>query len=61
MQIENEAKFDVSEDCLEFSTKSNGDSIRMHGLEMIAETAGALAYMVNSGAILEVQIKVKGT
>ena len=61
MEIENEAKFDVSEDALEFSTKSNGDSIRMHGLHMTAETAGALAYMVNSGQILEVQIKVKGT
>ncbi len=61
MQIENEAKFDVDEDGIEFTTKTNGDSIRMHGLHMSKETAGALAYMVNSGSVLEIEIKVKGT
>ncbi len=61
MEIENEAKFDISEDNLEFSTLSNGDRIRMHNINMSAECAGALAYMINSGQILEVEIKIKGT
>lgn len=61
MEIENEAKFDISEDGLEFSTQSNGDRIRIRSVNMSAECAGALAYMVNGGEILEIQIKVKGT
>ncbi len=60
-QIPDTVEFDVGEDGIEFTTKTNGDSIRMHGLHMSKETAGALAYMVNSGSILEVEIKIKGT
>ncbi len=61
MEVPDTVEFDVSEDSIEFTTKTNGDSIRMHGLHMTKETAGALAYMVNSGSILEIEIKVKGT
>lgn len=61
MEIENEAKFDVGEDCIEFTTQANGDRVRIHSVEMSAECAAALAYMVNSKAVLEIEIKVKGT
>ena len=61
MEIENEAKFDIGEDCIEFTTRTNGDSMRLHSIHMSKEHAGALAYMINSGEILEIQIKIKGT
>lgn len=61
MEIENEAKFDAGEDCIEFTTQSNGDRVRIHNVHMSKECAAALAYMVNSGQILEIEIKVKGT
>ena len=61
MEIENEAKFDIDEDCIEFTTRTNGDSMRIRGIHMSKESAGALAYMVNSGKALEIEIKIKGT
>jgi len=60
MEIENEAKFDVAADQMEFTTQSNGDRMRIHGVHLIPASAAALAHMVNSGQILEVQIKPKG-
>ncbi len=61
MELENESKFDVKEDQLEFTTMSNGDRIRIHGIHLTPESAAALAHMVNGGHVLEVEIKAKGT
>lgn len=61
MELENEATFDVGEDCIEFTTKSNGDKMRIHNVHMTPENAAALSYLTNKGVILEVQIKEKGT
>lgn len=56
-QIPETAEFCVLEDGLEFSTKSNGDSMRIHGVIMSKENAAALTYLVNSGITLCVEIK----
>ena len=61
MEIEHESKFDVKEDQMEFTTQSNGDRIRIHSIHLTPESAAALAHMVNSGCIIEVQMKPKGT
>ena len=60
-EVPDTVEFDVGEDGIEFTTKTNGDNIRMHGLHMTKEIAGALAYMVNSGMVLDIEIKIKGT
>ncbi len=61
MEIEHESKFEVGEDCIEFTTQANGDRIRIHGIHLTPGSAAALAHMVNDGHVLEVEIKVKGT
>ena len=61
MELENEAKFDVGVDQIEFTTQANGDHIRIKGVQVPKESAAALAYMINGKKILEIQIKEKGT
>ena len=56
VEIPEVAEFNVGEDSIEFSTKSNGDSMRIHGIFMSKENAAALAYLVNSGVTLKVEI-----
>ena len=60
MEIELETKFDITEDQMEFTTQSNGDRIRIHGVHLKPESAAALAHMVNCGCVIEVQMKPKG-
>lgn len=61
MELENEAKFDISENQIQYTTQTNGNSMRIHGLCMSKENAAALAYLINKKVILEVEIKEKGT
>lgn len=60
MEVEREVKFDVAADQMEFTTQSNGDRMRIHGVHLTPESAAALAHMVNCGCTIEVQMKPKG-
>jgi hypothetical protein len=52
-----EAKFEVDPDQIELRTKTNGDLIRIDGVHLGPENAANLAGLINSGAILEIEIK----
>jgi len=60
-QIPDRVEFCVVKDDIEFSTKSNGDRMRIHDIHMDRENAAALVYLVNSGINLCIEIKEKGT
>ena len=59
MEVPDNVEFDVGVDGMQFATKTNGDTIRMVGLQLSAETAGGLAALINKNVILEVEIKEK--
>jgi hypothetical protein len=50
------AEFTIGEDGIQFTTKTNGDTIRMTGLQLSAENAAALARLINFGVELKVEI-----
>jgi hypothetical protein len=45
------------DDGIQFTTKTNGDVIRMHGVHLNADNAAALARLINLGVALKVEIK----
>jgi hypothetical protein len=45
------------DDGIEFTTKTNGDAIRIHGVHLTATDAAALARLINLGVALRVEIK----
>ena len=52
-----ECNFELAADQCEFRTMTNGDRIKMMGMDLDAQNAADLAYMIQDAAILEVQIK----
>ena len=61
MPLGNEATFDIGVDCIEFFTRANGDRMRIDNVNLTADNAATLAYLINRKVILEVEIKEKGT
>ena len=61
-QEDKKSVFDVGPDKMAFYTRSNGDQIVMKGMHLGQEAASALAFMINSPELvdLEVTIKIKG-
>ena len=54
-----ECNFELAADQCEFRTRTNGDRIKMDGMNIDAQNAADLAYMIQDAAILEIQIKEK--
>ena len=56
--IQDSAEFVITtEDSVTFNTKTNGDTIRISGVHLDADNAAALAYLVNAGVALKIEIK----
>ena len=53
------SEFNVNVDCMEFTTRTNGDRIFMKNIYLGAEAAKNLADLINSTDVLKVEIKAK--
>ncbi len=60
-EIEEEVTFLTKPDAIEFKTRTNGDSLFLHILNLSQAQATSLAWLVNAdnNAELEFQVKVK--
>jgi len=57
-EIPDTAEFVITtEDSVQFNTRTNGDVIRISGVHLSADNAAALAYLINAGVALKVEIK----
>lgn len=54
-----ESKFDVEPDCIIFTTKANGDQIRITNTNLSRENAANLASLIGGGKTLTVEITEK--
>lgn len=52
-------KFDVPVDAMSFSTQTNGDAIRIKGINLDKYQAACLAWLINQRIPLKVKIKAK--
>jgi len=52
-------EFNVQPKCLRFITQVDGDLLEMRGLELLAEQASAIAWLINQSGNLQVKIEVK--
>lgn len=50
-------EFVIKEDQLTFRTRSNGDHVQMDGMEIDADNAADLAYLIQSAVNLQITIK----
>jgi len=58
MEIPDTCEFEVGADQIRLKTQTNGDQITILGIHLGAESAGALAYMINNTQNhLKVEIK----
>ena len=55
----NDMVFETAHDNIMFNTQTNGDKIVITGIHLGAESAAALAYLVNQSKVLSVEIKIK--
>lgn len=56
-EIPSVAEFVIeSDDSIQFTTKTNGDAIRITGVSLSANNAAALAYLINNEVVLKVEI-----
>lgn len=55
-----DVKFIVKQDQLKFTTQTNGDMLVITGLDLNADKAAAIAYLVNYNGHLEIEIKKVG-
>lgn len=53
------SKFDVEPDSITFTTRANGDQIRITGVNLSQEDAANLASLIGSKKILKVEIAEK--
>ena len=62
-EIEEECIFYTRADQVQFSTQTNGDTIRIKNLTLTQKQATSFAWLVNADgtAELEFQVKIKGT
>ena len=60
-EVNEVCKFDVGADQIQFRTQTNGDSVSIGRIHLTQEQATSLAFLVNSGedVVLQVRIKVK--
>jgi len=58
-QIPETCEFDVKPDQLELRTRTNGDTIKISGLNLSKEQAAAVAWLVNFDNDLTIEIKPK--
>ena len=58
-EVEDECKFDVLANQMQFITAKGGDKIMMKTLSFTAEQAASLAYLINADVTLAVEVKVK--
>lgn len=58
-QIPDTCEFDVEHDQIELKTRANGDFIEIRGINLCADEAAALAYLVNTDNHLTIEVKVK--
>lgn len=60
-EINDEITFETEADQVQFRTQTNGDQIRIEGIDLEQDEAATMAWLVNadSDAILEINIKVK--
>jgi len=56
-EINNHCEFIVIADKVELTTQTNGDRIVILGINLDANQAAALAYLVNSHSALKIEIK----
>lgn len=56
-EIEEESIFVVDHDQITFSTRTNGDRITISHANIGQDAAAALAWLINNGSKLEIQIK----
>jgi hypothetical protein len=56
-EIKDVCEFVAKQDSITFTTKTNGDSVYCKGLHISAEDGAALAYMIQNGNDLRVEIK----
>ncbi len=62
-EIEEELTFYTKADQVQFSTQTNGDSVRINNLKLTQTQATSMAWLINADneAELEFSVKVKGT
>ena len=62
-EVESECIFETRADQVKFITQTNGDSIHIKDLQLTQAQATSFAWLVNADdiAVLEFQVKVKGT
>lgn len=53
------SEFNVNVDCMDFTTRTNGDKILIKNVHLGAEAAKNLADLINSVDVLKVEIKAK--
>ena len=62
-EIDEVCVFETKADQVQFTTQTNGDTIRIKNLMLTQEQASSFAWLVNADdtAILRFRVKVKGT
>lgn len=53
------SKFEIGQDCITFTTKANGDQVRITGVNLSQEDAANLASLIGGKKILSVEITEK--
>jgi len=54
-----DVEFDVEHDHMLFNTQTNGDVVKIIGLNLGPDKAAAVAYLVNQPKALTIEIKIK--
>ncbi len=58
LEIPENAEFTVGADQALFTTQTNGDVLKITGLNLHAKTAATLAYLVNQPKKLKIEVRV---
>lgn len=58
-EIPDSCEFDVEHDKIELATRTNGDVIKIRGINLDKEQAASLAWLVNADNHLTIEIKLK--
>lgn len=60
-EVNEVCSFEIGCDQIEFRTQTNGDRIKITGIELLQEQATSLAWLINSGegTTLKIRIKIK--
>jgi len=58
-QIPEVVIIDIIADQLSFTTRTNGDIIKINGLNLTQNQAATLAWLLNQDATLEIRVRIK--